>query len=219
MVLTRITAIVFTCGLTFGSLAYAADEFVNPPASGQPSKLAPIPRLEQLSTQLPSATQRNRFSEFAVSLTRPNAALNSDYVAIRSVVDGVIDALSKRDVAKMSEYYSNDPQSTFFGPVLYDETGHMVGAQARSEYFKGLATGLSFFKSVSVRRHDDEIFRIGDPISLWTATGDNLVVWKDGRQVTRPWRWTMVLEKTSDNKWMIIHEHTSFGDPSVTPSQ
>jgi ketosteroid isomerase-like protein len=134
-------------------------------------------------------------------------------------VDSVIDALSKRDVAKMSEYYSNDPQSTFFGPLLYDEAGRMVGAQSRSEYFKGLATGLSFFKSVAVKRHEDEIFRIGDAISLWTATGHNLVVWKDGRQVTRPWRWTMVFEKTTDNKWMVIHEHTSFGDPNVTPSQ
>jgi hypothetical protein len=219
MVTTRLALVVFIFGLAFGPLAHAADEFVNPPASAQMSKLTAIPRLEGIGPQLPSVALRNKFFEFANTMVAPAGAQNADYVSVKGVVDGVIEALSKRDVAKMSEYYSVDPQSTFFGPLLYDESGRMVGAQTRSDYFKGLATGLAFFKAVTVRRHNDEVFRIGDPVSLWTGTGENLVVWKDGRQVVRPWRWTIVLEKTSDSKWMIVHEHTSFGDAIVTPSQ
>ena len=170
-----------------------------------------------------SPQQSNMFATFttdaklaAVLNTGPvgaSAPTKANYSEVAKVVNSVFDALNKRDYLEMSKYYSADPAAVFMGPMLYDETGRMVGGQNREEYFRGLATLMSFAGDVKSQRNNDEVYRVGDSMALWTSSGYNFMTWKDGTQTVKPWRWTMVLEKVPDGHWMIIHDHSSFGEP------
>jgi hypothetical protein len=140
-----------------------------------------------------------------------SSARAADYERLHAIVDGIVKAINDRNSVAMSRYYSTDSGGLFFGPPLYDRDGRLVGGQDRTSYFRGLATGFAFFKAVDCQRNDDENFRIGDRIAVWTGTGTNYVTFRNDVQTVTPWRWTMVFEKMSDGEWIVIHDHSSFG--------
>jgi len=196
----------------------AADEFVKPPISNQSSSFVALPRVDRLASRVATEATRKQLMDLrSIDAKAATGTVQQDYQSVVKVIDAVIAALNNRDFLTMSTYYSADPGAVFTGPILYDDTGQMVGAQNRSDYFKGLATSLAFFASVSVQRNDDEVYRIANRTAIWTATGNNLVVWKDGRTTARPWRWSIVLEKMDDGYWLVVHDHVSFGNPINAP--
>jgi ketosteroid isomerase-like protein len=215
----RLATVIVLAGFPIPAMSQAPqasldDAFVGAPITSQRSALQAVPSANTTNANLLKSNTRTQ----ALSLTQvatqsgldPNKA--ADYEKVSGIVDSVIKALDDRDPVAMSRFYASDPTSTYFGPLLYDREGRMVGAQSRLDYFRGLATGLSFFKSVDCHRSGDDIFRIGDRMALWTATGTNFVTFRNDVQTVTPWRWTMVLEKMGDGQWMIVHEHASFGD-------
>lgn len=215
---TKVRMLLLLGIMLAGSQVSAADDFVKSPVSNQPSSFVALPRVDKLASRVTAeATKLQLLDLRSIDAKAATGTVRQDYQSVVRVVDAIIGALNSRDYLTMSTYYSADPGAVFTGPILYDDTGRMIGAQSRSDYFKGLATSLAFFSSVAVHRNDDEVYRIANKTAIWTGTGNNLIVWKDGRTTTRPWRWSIFLEKMDDGQWMVVHDHVSFGNPINAP--
>jgi ketosteroid isomerase-like protein len=137
---------------------------------------------------------------------KPASTLASGAAArpVIQVLDGVLKAISAKDAKAMARFYSPAGNNLFFGPA---DKGVTRGSES---YINGLARSFKDLKTFEAKRNDDVQVRLSGNLAVATLTGTNTVVDAKGERGTASWRWTVELER-SGNKWLITHDHLSFG--------
>jgi ketosteroid isomerase-like protein len=130
--------------------------------------------------------------------------------SVKAVLTGVLDAISRKDIAGMAKFYSPSADAVFFN------TAPNVGrkAVAGNAYVQSLGKLFQNIKTIKAQPNDDLKVTAAGKLAVATLTGKNDVVDNEGKRGTGDWRWTVELQQTG-NTWRITHDHLSFyNDPS-----
>jgi ketosteroid isomerase-like protein len=111
------------------------------------------------------------------------------------------DGWSTLDPANVTGFYASGPH------VFYDIAPLKYGSWV--EYQEGSKHLVAEFKSARFTVNDDVVVHpVGD--TDWaTATVKFELVHKSGKVDMGDFRWTVIWERQTDGKWLIVHEHVS----------
>jgi ketosteroid isomerase-like protein len=150
------------------------------------------------------------FSASPAALSTQQLAMAKESANIQATIDSLVSGLEKRDTDALTPLYVADTAATYFSPLQTLADGKLQRALPRDLHLANLNACMANFSSVRVIRDPEDIMRVGDGIALWTGTGTNEVTFKSGNSSNSKWRWTLVLERNNEGKWLVTHEHSSF---------
>ena len=119
----------------------------------------------------------------------------------KAYLQRVLDGWSALKPAEMKQYYSQDDHLFFdIAPVKYRNW---------TQYQAGVTELLKSYKSLKMTLNDDVQIHYESNL-IWAAATikEESVTAADKREMGT-FRWTVVLQKEKDGKWLIVHEHTS----------
>jgi ketosteroid isomerase-like protein len=93
-------------------------------------------------------------------------------------------------------------------------------ARGAEEYIRKSEESAEWYRARKYRfsiQVDEMQIRYDGDLAVVVATPTGVITAPDGRVVGgAPGRWTVVLQRSSDGDWYIIHEHLSVYDPKIT---
>jgi ketosteroid isomerase-like protein len=132
--------------------------------------------------------------------------------AIRGVITGVLDSISKKDSAGMLKHYSEKADTVFFN------TGSTTSLRANGAktHVDNTAKMFQNIRTIKATPNDDLKVVASGKLAVATLTGKNDVVDTEGKRGTGNWRWTVELQQEG-TQWKITHDHLSFFDTAGAP--
>jgi ketosteroid isomerase-like protein len=134
------------------------------------------------------------------------AAAQMDKAYLQSIWDG----WASNDVEKQGRFYMQGPGHLFFdvAPLKYDSW---------DAYKAGVAPSLQNSPKVTFTLNDDIQIHPEGKIAWVDGTLNMEGASPQGEKQTLTLRWTAILERQQDGRWLIQHEHVSV--PAEAPQQ
>ena len=119
----------------------------------------------------------------------------------KAYLQKVLDGWSALKPAEMKQYYSQEDHLFFdIAPVKYSNW---------TEYQAGVTELLKTYKSIKLTLNDDTQIHHEGTLTWAAATIKEEAVTAADKHELATFRWTVLLQKQPDGKWLIVHEHTS----------
>jgi ketosteroid isomerase-like protein len=119
----------------------------------------------------------------------------------KAYLQKVLDGWSTLDPSVMKQYYAPGGRLFFdIAPVKYNSW---------TEYQAGVTELLKAYKSIKLTLGDDAQIHHEGNLTWAVATLKEEDVSASGKHELSTFRWTVLLQKQPDGKWLIVHEHTS----------
>jgi ketosteroid isomerase-like protein len=147
---------------------------------------------------------------FALNTTAQNApvppskgsAPKAEEPVDKAYLQSIWDGWASNDVEKQARFYIQGPGHLFFdvAPLKYSSW---------DEYKAGVAPSLKDSPKVTFTLNDDIQIHPEGKITWVDGTLDMQGTSPQGEKQTLALRWTAVLERQQDGRWLILHEHVS----------
>jgi ketosteroid isomerase-like protein len=160
----------------------------------------------RLRSRLQPVTGRSAFS----AAWSANAAAAGEAAKVDQTIAAIVGGLEAKDARRLAPLYVADDAATFFSPVQLTREQSLPGPLARAGHLAMLDSCLANFSAVKIVPDGSGTVRMGDGLALWTGTGTNLITFSNGQSAKTAWRWTMMLERDPEGRWLVTHEHSSF---------